>query len=144
MPPYSLHEVQTRAELDAIVRVIFRAQYDPYLPSSAIFFPVFGYTEEDRAAGIAAAQERLWKAHESNPGSHWIFVRDDATAKVVAGTQWEWRQGSQFKDGIVEFDCSWWPDVEARKFCEEMVRQIFTPRTIWMREPFAGKPVLEY
>ena len=140
MAPYSVHELQTRAELDAVVRVIFKAQYSPYLPSIAIFFPVFGYSEEAYETGVAAAQERLWKSHTSNPSSHWVFVRDDANGEIVAATQWEWNEnGTPFRNGIAKIDADWWPDVEARKFCEEMLRQAYTPRCIWMQRPHASQ-----
>ena len=136
MAPYTVQELQTRAELDAVVEVMFKAQYTPYLPSIAIYFPVFGYTKEARAAGIVAAQDRLWKENLSSTSSHWIFIRDEATGDIIAGTLWEWNErGSPFKNGISKIDCYWWPDVEARIFCEEMLRHAVTPRCIWMQRP---------
>ena len=144
MAPYTVHELQTRAELDAVVAIIIKAHSAPYLPSVATFFPVFGYTEEAHAAGLAAAQDRLWNENVANPNAHWIFVRDEATGDIVGGTMWEWNEhGSASKNGIPKIDCYWWPDVEARKFCEEMIRQWATPRTIWMRRPYASKVTLQ-
>ena len=139
MAPYTVHELETRAELDTVVEIILKAQHTPYLPSVAIYFPTFGFTREAHAAGMAAAQERLWKENMVNPASQWIFVRDEAIGDIVACTLWEWNEDSPFKNGIPKIDCYWWPDVEARKFCEEMLRQVATPRSIWMHRPHASK-----
>ena len=121
-----------------MVDVISRAQYSPYMPSASIFFPVFGYTAADREAGIASSKERLWKEHTCNPSSHWIYVEDTATGSIVAGTQWEWNNGSPFKDGLAKINVHWWPEGEAREFCEEMLRQAYTPRSLWMHRPHAS------
>ena len=139
MARYSVHEVKTRTELDQVVEVVIKAFNNPYLPSATILFPVFGYTEEARVASVAEAKERFWKQYQSNQFIKWIFVREDTTGHTVRGAQWEWCQGSLSEDGIVRPDCAWWPDVEAKKFCDEMLRQAFTPRCIWMREPHASR-----
>ena len=140
MSRYVVKELQTRAELDAVVDVIWKAQYSPYMPSASIFFPVFGYTAEDRVAGIADSKERLWKEHSSDPSSsHWIFVEDTTTSQVVAGALWEWHENNPFKDGIAKVDMYWWPKGEAKDFCEEMIRQAMTPRSLWMHRPHASR-----
>ncbi|KAF4635681.1 hypothetical protein G7Y89_g2403 [Cudoniella acicularis] len=140
MPPYVVKELQTKEQLDAVVDVIWKAQYSPYMPSSSIFFPVSGYTPEDRAAGISASKERLWKEHlSSSPAEHtWIFVEDSATSEIVAGSLWEWHEKNKVMDGIPKIDMYWWPNGEAREFCEEMLRQCMTPRSLWMHRPNAG------
>ena len=140
MPPYAVKELRTRAEMDAVVDVIWKAQYSPYMPSASMFFPVFGYTSEDRVIGIARSKERLWKEHSSDPASsHWIFVEDTATAQIVAGALWEWHEKNAFTDGIPKVDMYWWPKGEAKEFCEEMIRQTLTPRSLWMHRPHAGE-----
>ena len=35
--------------MDAVVEVIWKAQYSPYIPSAGMFWPTFGPTLEDRA-----------------------------------------------------------------------------------------------
>ncbi|EDN95029.1 predicted protein [Sclerotinia sclerotiorum 1980 UF-70] len=134
MSRYTLKELQTREELDAVVDVIFKAQYSPYMPSSSIFFPVSGYSLEDRAAGIAASQERLWKEHlAADPATnHWIIVKENASSKIVGGCLWKWHDGNPFPDGIPKPNVYWWPEGEAKEFCEEMIRQSMTPRSLWM------------
>ena len=140
MPPYVVKTLQTRDELDAVVDVIWRAQYSPYMPSASIFFPVFGYTPADRLAAIAASKTRLWNEHASADDTlQWIYVKDMATEEIVAGTQWKWNQGMPFKDGIARVSCSWWPEGEVRELCEGILAQAMTPRALWMHRPHASE-----
>ena len=140
MPPYTVKGLETREQMDAVVDVIWKAQYRPYMPSASMLFPVFGYTAEDRARGVSASKDRLWAEHASNPSSsHWIYVEDSATGEIVAGTLWEWRRGSPFANGLPEIDMYWWPEGEAKAFCEEMIRQTMVPRSLWMHRPHGGK-----
>ena len=139
MSRYVVKKLRTRAELDAVVDVIWKAQYSPYMPSASILFPVFGYTAEDRVIGIARSKERLWNEHSSDlSSSHWIFVEDTATLQIVAGALWKWHEDNPCKDGIAKVDMYWWPKGEAREFGEEMFRQAMTPRSLWMHRPHAS------
>ncbi|KAF7932853.1 uncharacterized protein EAE98_004152 [Botrytis deweyae] len=140
MSDYTLRRLQTREQLDAVVEVIFKAQYSPYMPSSSIFFPVAGYSLEERSAGVAASKERLWKEHlAANPATnHWIIVEEKESLKIVGGCLWKWHDGNQFPDGIPTPSVYWWPEGEAREFCEEMIRQSMTPRSLWMHDRNAG------
>lgn len=140
MAPYIVCELESREELDEVVELIFKAQYSPYLPSVDIYFPVFGYTDEAHRIAVSTAQDRLWKEKLANPSDSWIFVRDEATKQIVGNAVWQWNHdGSRWKNGIPKIDCYWWPDVEAKKFCEEMLRQVATPRTMWMQRPHASE-----
>lgn len=144
MPQYAVKELRTREEMDAVVDVIWKAQYSPYMPSASMFFPVFGYTKEDRVIGIAASKDRLWNEHASDPSSsHWVFVEDTATTQIIAGALWEWHEGGISTNGVAKVDMYWWPKGEAKEFCEEMIRQTLTPRSLWMQRPHAGDLFLD-
>ncbi|TGO67680.1 hypothetical protein BOTNAR_0037g00170 [Botryotinia narcissicola] len=140
MSDYTVSRLQTREQLDAVVEVIFKAQYSPYMPSSSIFFPVAGYSLEERSAGIAASKERLWKEHlAANPATnHWIIVEEKESLRIVGGCLWKWHDGNPFPDGIPTPSVYWWPEGEAREFCEEMIRQSMTPRSLWMHDKNAA------
>ena len=140
MPPYEVKTLQTREEMDAVIDVIWHAQYNPYMPSATILFPVFGYTPADRLAAITASKTRLWNEYAaSDPSVQWMYVRDTATGEIVAGTQWKWNQGVPFKDGVPKVSCPWWPESGARELCEEILAQAYTPRALWMHRPHASK-----
>ena len=144
MPSYEVKVLQTREELDAVVDVIWRAQYDPYMPSASIYFPVFGYTAADRFAAIAASKIRLWNEHAAADSSiQWIYVQDAQTGQIVAGTQWKWNDGMPFLDGVAKVSCTWWPEGEARELCEGILAQALTPRALWMHRPHASEYGLE-
>lgn len=139
MPPYILKELSKKEELDEIVEVILEAQYSPYVPSASLFFPVFGVSASDRQVTIEASKERLWKSHQANSASHWIFVEDLATNKIVAATQWELFLSNPFTSGSLGIEAYWWPEGEARSFCSALLRQAYTPRFLWMKRPHTGK-----
>lgn len=141
MSNYAARKLQTREELDAVVDVIFKAQYSPYMPSTSIFFPVSGYLWEDHAAGVAASKERLWKEHLAlnTANNHWIIVEEKSTSKIIGGCLWKWHDSNPFPDGIPKPHVYWWPEGEVREFCEEMIRQSMTPRRLWMHGRNAGK-----
>lgn len=141
MSDYTVRRLQTREQLDAVVEVIFKAQYSPYMPSSSIFFPVAGYSLEERSVGVAASKERLWKEHlAANPATnHWIIVEEKESLKIVGGCLWKWHDENPFPDGIPTPSVYWWPEGEAREFCEEMIRQSMTPRSLWMHDKNAGQ-----
>ena len=117
-------KLRQEKELDAIVDVIWKAQYYPYMPSTSSNFPAFGYSEEAREAGRAVA---------SAPTNQWIYVRDHETNEIVAGTLWEWHDGKEPEDSIPVISVPWWPDKEAREFCEHIYRQAMPPCALWMR-----------
>ena len=139
MEPYILKEVSTRAEMDAAVDVLWTSHHNPYRPSFQAFYPVFGATAADREAGILASKERIWKAHESNPASHWFYVEETKTGKVVGSTEWQLHERSPYVDGSPKLTAYWWPEGEGREFCTEMVRQAYAPRHRWLRRPHVGQ-----
>ncbi|KAI9642703.1 hypothetical protein NHQ30_008434 [Ciborinia camelliae] len=140
MQGYRVKKLETREELEAFVEVIFTAQQSPYMPSSAILFRISGYSLEEVATGLKDAKERLWKEHQAaDPATHhWLIVEETASSKIVGGCLWKWHDGNLFPDGIPKPNVYWWPEGEARDFCEEMFRQTMTPRSLWMRDQNAG------
>ncbi|TGO59587.1 hypothetical protein BCON_0043g00460 [Botryotinia convoluta] len=57
-PTYTLHEVTTRAESDAIVDLAWIAWHEPYISSFQPFHPVHGPTAQDREAAVLADKDR--------------------------------------------------------------------------------------
>lgn len=86
---YTLHEVATRAESDAIVDLAWIAWREPYLPSLQLFHPVHGPTAQDYEAAILADKERAWNTHLAYKEgvSHWIYVIDQSNGTVIGACQ---------------------------------------------------------
>lgn len=138
MPPYVVEKVDRQDHLDSIVDIIWTAM-DGVDPSHRIFFPVFGDTVTDRAKAIQLSKVRIWNDHQSDPASHWIFVRDSASHEIIGGCQWRIYSKNPFPDGTPHIEALWWPDGDGRHFASEVVRQCYTPRTKWMARPHVGK-----
>ncbi|TGO63866.1 hypothetical protein BCON_0010g00310 [Botryotinia convoluta] len=109
MSNYTVRKLQKREQLDVVVDVIFRAQYSPYMPLSSIFFPVAGYSLEERAAGVAASKDRLLKEHlaANSATNNWIFVEERESLQIVGGCLWKWHDGNPFPDGIPKPSVYW-------------------------------------
>ena len=72
MTSYVVREATTRNEFDALIDVVWKANYDPYEPAFSAFFPIFGPAATDREAAVLESKERLWQMHRSEHSSHWI------------------------------------------------------------------------
>ena len=136
---YQVKEVQSRSEMDALLTIIWAANYEPYEPFAQLFFPVLGYTQAARDAAFAESQNRFWNSHINTPTSHWYYVQDNTTGKPIGCAQWEVHSENPFKSGVPTMRAPWWPEGEYREFCEEVMRQIYSPRGKWMRRPHMGK-----
>ena len=137
---YAVKEMKSRSEMDAIMDVIWAANYDPYDTYAQLFFPVLGFTASAREAALAESKSRFWQSHTTTSTSNWYYVQEVATGKVVGCAQWETHIENPFKNGAPKMRAPWWPEGEYREFCEEVMRQVYLPRTSWMRRPHMGKP----
>ncbi|TVY86359.1 hypothetical protein LAWI1_G007978 [Lachnellula willkommii] len=132
---YTLVEVASRIESDAIVDLAWIAYHDPYQRTFQIFHPVFGPTSADREAAIQADKERMWQKHISNPNSHWLYVVHDQTGKVVGSGQWLVYKEAPWPNGPQKVEASWWPEGEGREFASLALTQCFAPRMHWCNRP---------
>ncbi|KAF1976184.1 hypothetical protein BU23DRAFT_551669 [Bimuria novae-zelandiae CBS 107.79] len=132
---YVAKEMKTQAEMDAIMDVIWAANYDPYDPYAQLFFPVLGFTPSAREVALAEAKSRFWNSHTSTAASNWYYVQEVTTGEVVGCAQWEIHSENPFKNGAPPMRAPWWPEGEYREFCEEIMRQVYLPRANWMRRP---------
>ena len=140
MSSYSVEEVTTRKDLDAIVDVIWAAM-DGFDPSHQVFYPVFGDNATDRDTAIKTSKERVWQDHENDNSSHWVGAWDKVGGEVVGGCQWRIYEHNPYPDGTPKVEAVWWPEGEGRRFASEVVRQCYTPRMIWMARPHVGKSI---
>jgi hypothetical protein len=73
-----LHELTTDAEFAPIHAVELEAFSRPFFG----FFEVFKGPSSDEFC----ARQLEW--HKGDPSSRWIYVTDEETGEVIAGTQW--------------------------------------------------------
>jgi hypothetical protein len=137
---YEVKEVENKAELDAVVDVLWAAM-DGIEPSHAIFFPTFGAKSRDRNQAIAESKNRLWRGHTIDPCSYWIYVveKDHKKERVVGGCQWRIYMKNPFPDPNARVTASWWPEGTGRDFTSEVASQCHGPRKAWMARPHSGK-----
>ena len=134
---YTVEEATKREDLDAIVDVIWAAM-DGFDPSHQVFYPVFGETDTDRRTAIQTSKERMWQEYEGEPPNTWIAVRDNISGTVLGACQWRIYTQNPFPNGTPEIEAVWWPEGEGRAFASEVVRQCYTPMTVWMTRPHVG------
>jgi hypothetical protein len=139
MDRYEVREASTRQELDQIMDVIWAANYTPYERFMQLFFPVIGYTTANRKAAIDESKERFWNGHQSDPTSHWYYVRDTTTRETIASAQWVISKSNPFAAGVPKLQAPWWPEGDCRAFCELIINQVYKPRASWMTRPHIGK-----
>ena len=137
---YEVEEVKNRSQFDAVIDVVWAAM-DGIEPSHAIFFPTFGTEAQDRERAIAESKERLWKGHEMDPSSHWIYVVDgeDEQERIVGGCQWRIYEKNPFPGPNAKANATWWPEGTGRDFVSEVASQCHAPRKTWMARPHAGQ-----
>ena len=72
---------------------------DGFDPSHQMFFPILGDGPAHREAAIQSSKDRIWEDHESDPSSHWIFVRDQSSGHTLGSYQWRIYTENPFPDG---------------------------------------------
>ncbi|KAJ4292057.1 hypothetical protein N0V90_009956 [Kalmusia sp. IMI 367209] len=132
---YAVKAMKSRSDMDAIMDVIWAANYDPYDTYAQLFFPVLGFTPSSRAAALAESKTRFWENHQATPTSNWYYVQHITTGSVVGCAQWEIHKENPFTEGVPTLRAPWWPEGDYRDFCEEVMRQVYLPRTNWMKRP---------
>ena len=152
---YLLKEAYSRAELDAIVDVMWAAHYNPYRATFQTFFPILGPTAEDMERAIAECKDRLWEQHRNqhqhqhqhqhrDGGGHWLYVLDRLTSEVVGGTHWQLQQPSVEHAGPIQLEATWWPPGEAREFAAAVIGQVYAPRHRFLSGAYLGKISLQF
>lgn len=96
-----LKEVTTRSKIDAIIDIVWAANYIPYRPLISGIPPIFGPTTADREADIASSKDRYWKSHIPGPSSHWFYVQDQKSEEVLGGVQWQAHETNSYPNGPV-------------------------------------------
>ncbi|KAJ4287813.1 hypothetical protein N0V90_012517 [Kalmusia sp. IMI 367209] len=119
MVHYEVKEVDQKWQLDGIADVLWAAM-DGVEPSHAIFFPTLGSEAQDRDRAIAESKNRLWKGHEMDPSSHWIYVLEGD--RIVGGCQWRIYMDNPFPDPSARVNATFWPEGTGRDFASEVAR----------------------
>lgn len=135
---YTIHEISTRGEINELTEVVWKAWWDPYLPNTRIAAPMPGNMNGDRERGIASNKDRLWNDFEKSKDKIWLCVKYNGV-EIVGGVVINYAEGSAFPNGCPQLNLYWWPEgEEVKAFCEEMMNQVYTPRSMWMQRPHGG------
>lgn len=142
MPPYKVHEIETRSVMDGVVELMWEVWYRPFMPHTPLFFPIDGYEHEDYLRALAASQERIWSDFEKRDqdNDRWIYVKDEATSQPVGCAIWSKLSGSPAPDGIPKLDF-YWLKGQIKEFAEITFQQILLPRCLWMHRRHGGERV---
>lgn len=76
---YTITEVTDLASFSELMRVVWTAYHQPYKPYFSAYNPVLGVTRADREEAILYSIETQWAAHQRDPDSRWICVREKAS-----------------------------------------------------------------
>lgn len=136
---YGVREAKTRQELDAILDVIWTANYTPYEPFVQLFFPILGFTSAHRQDAVTESKDRFWKEFRDDPSIHWYYVYEIATGRTIGCAQWVFSKTNPFAAGTPLLTAPWWPEGDSKKFCESILNQVYRPRASWMTRPHCGK-----
>ncbi|PYI24192.1 hypothetical protein BO99DRAFT_129043 [Aspergillus violaceofuscus CBS 115571] len=138
-PHVEIHEVRTKAEFARLNDVLWTANFHPYEPIFTLCHAITGPTAADRAADIARDTDLHWAAHERNPASHYIYVVDPTTGRVVGGCEWTFHHTNPFPEGPVRVPCTWYPEgSEVAEFASHVLTQCLLPRRAWFQRAHAG------
>ncbi|KAF1995265.1 hypothetical protein P154DRAFT_624114 [Amniculicola lignicola CBS 123094] len=143
-PQYTLHKLDhsdpayASVIFPSIINVILAANHTPYDPLIQLFIPTSPLSPNSRQAALNSATQRFLHNHHTNPVSTWYFVAENPTSspsRVVGCCEWEDHDRNPFEKGVPKLAAEWWPEGEAREFCERFLEQVYTPRASWMTRP---------
>ena len=66
---YSIHEINTREELDEFIEMCWIAWSTPYNQSVRIGMRIYGYSSADKARSIADLKDRSWADYQKFGGN---------------------------------------------------------------------------
>lgn len=96
---FVMREVKSKDEMPDIVQCEFDSYYEPYHTFAQVLWPVLEPTAEGVASAMASAVDCQWLWHESDPKSHWYYVFNETSDRVVGAAQWYFHQTDPFAQG---------------------------------------------
>ncbi|PQE28229.1 hypothetical protein CJF30_00010914 [Rutstroemia sp. NJR-2017a BBW] len=123
-----LKEATTLSEFGPIIDCMWESFQTPFSSVLYLLNPLQSYDEAGYLAAIEASKTRMWKSHENNPCSHWMYICDSENLnEVFSAAHWLIYPESPY-DGVEEKRVmDMWPEGEARRFAEFYIGQlIFT------------------
>lgn len=142
-----LSEIKSDEEFQPLMETLYDAYSHPYNG----FWDMFkGESSED-------CTKRFTQGHNADPSSHWIYVTDTETGKVVGGTQWCIYEKNPFETPGPKLSASWIKEgmnsvvncsaqgliiilgTELRKIADRAFEKFLAPRAIRMNRPHLRK-----
>ncbi|KUJ24598.1 uncharacterized protein LY89DRAFT_776679 [Mollisia scopiformis] len=123
--PLKLHELTTDAEFPPIHTVEVAAFNDPF----------FGFFETFKGPSLDEFCARQLEWHKGDPSSRWIYVTDEETGEVIAGTQWNIFEQNPYAKEAEPMAPYWLPEGAFKDVASQVLYQFLSNRTAKMKEP---------
>ncbi|KAF3004668.1 hypothetical protein E8E14_001849 [Neopestalotiopsis sp. 37M] len=120
-----LYHVVTDEEFKAVVQVEHEAYSNPF---NGVWEITKGTSPED-----CFARQLSW--HKGDPSSHWLYVVDEDSGKVVGGAQWNVHQSNPYAVAQPMRTAYWLPDGPMKKIGDQLIRNLRTHRPNHMSKP---------
>jgi len=121
-----LIELKSDEEFKPLMETLYDAYTHPYNG----FWDMFkGESEEE-------CLQRFTQWHKGDPTSHWLYVTDKKTGKVLGGTQWNIYEKNPFEKPGPKFAAYWIKEgTEFRKIADRAFEKFLAPRPTRMNRP---------
>ncbi|KAI1374519.1 hypothetical protein F4677DRAFT_447156 [Hypoxylon crocopeplum] len=120
-----LHEVTSEEEFRLVVDVEHEAYGNPFN----------GVWEITKGSSPEECTARQFSWHKAEPGSHWVYVTDEATGDVIGGTQWIIHETNPFAKEQPEKTIYWLPEGPAKEIGNQLLRDLGKHRPGIMSKP---------
>lgn len=98
--PFELHELSHDSEFVALIDGLWRGYAKPF---NAFWEILKGPSQEE-----CVQRYQAW--HKADPTSHWLYVTDSDTKKVVGATEWKIFETNPYSNGAPSLSAYWWPE----------------------------------
>lgn len=99
--PLELHELSHDSEFPGLVDALWRGYAEPFN----------GFWEILKGPSLEECAERYRTWHRADPTSHWLYVTDSETKKVVGAMQWNIFETNPYSNGEApSLAAYWWPE----------------------------------
>lgn len=98
--PFELHELSDDSEFPVLIDGLWRGYAEPF---NSFWENLKGPSQEE-------CVERYQAWNKADPTSHWIYVTDSETKKVIGAMQWNFFETNPYGNGAPSLPASWWPD----------------------------------
>lgn len=98
--PLELHELSSDAEFPELVDGLWRGYTEPFN----------GICEILEGSSLEECSERYKSWHNTDPTSHWLYVTESGSKKVLGAIQWNIFEANPYINGPPSLSAYWCPE----------------------------------